>query len=179
MEEYLPILVLAVLGFGFVIISLLASRLLAPSRMTPAKSAPYESGITDQVDPPDRFPVRFYLVAMLFIMFDIEIVFLYPWAVANDELGAFGLAAMAIFAGIFFLSFVYELATGGLNWGPSKRLRLAEPRSPSRTATSTIRRVGTEGRPDPPMDREGRPDPPMDRAGRPEPAEPDRRPVEV
>ena len=82
---------------------------------------------------------------MLFIMFDIEIVFLYPWAVANDELGLYGLIAMTIFAGIFFLSFVYELAKGGLNWGPGRRL-LTPATSPERTTTSTIRKVGLEGR---------------------------------
>ena len=110
MGQYLPILVLGILGVVFVLLSIFASRLLAPSRTTLPKSAPYECGITDQVAPPRRFPVKFYLVAMLFIMFDIEIVFLYPWAVANRELGTFGLVAMLIFAGIFFVSFVYELA---------------------------------------------------------------------
>jgi NADH-quinone oxidoreductase subunit A len=82
---------------------------------------------------------------MLFIMFDIEIIFLYPWAVANNELGLFGLVAMTIFAGIFFLSFVYELAKGGLNWGPGRRL-LTPATSPERTTNSTIRKVGLEGR---------------------------------
>lgn len=145
MEQYLPILTLGVLGVIFVLGSIFASRLLAPSRMTKPKAAPYECGITDTVEAPERFPVKFYLVAMLFIMFDIEIVFLYPWAVANGELGAFGLVAMLIFAGIFFLTFVYELALGGLNWGPGRK-RLDQVRSPERTTTSTIRKVGLEGR---------------------------------
>ena len=82
---------------------------------------------------------------MLFIMFDIEIVFLYPWAVANNELGLYGLVAMTIFAGIFFLSFVYELAKGGLNWGPGRRIQ-TQAISPERTTASTIRKVGLEGR---------------------------------
>lgn len=145
MGQYLPILVLGILGVVFVLLSIFASRLLAPSRTTLPKSAPYECGITDQVAPPRRFPVKFYLVAMLFIMFDIEIVFLYPWAVANRELGTFGLVAMLIFAGIFFVSFVYELALGGLNWGPGRR-RLTPAQQPERTSTSTIRKVGLEGR---------------------------------
>ena len=145
MGQYLPILVLGILGIVFVFMSVLASRMLAPSRTTLPKSAPYECGITDQVAPPRRFPVKFYLVAMLFIMFDIEIVFLYPWAVANRELGTFGLVAMLIFAGIFFVSFVYELALGGLNWGPGRR-RLTPAQQPERTSTSTIRKVGLEGR---------------------------------
>jgi len=147
MEQYLPILTLGVLGILFVLLSIIASKLFAPQRNTLAKSAPYECGITDTIDAPERFPVKFYLVAMLFIMFDIEIVFLYPWAVENRALGAFGLVAMLIFAGIFFLSFVYELALGGLNWGPGRKV-LDPIKSPERTSTSTIRRVGLEGRPE-------------------------------
>ncbi len=145
MEQYLPVLTLGVLGIVFVLLSIVASRLLAPERPTVAKRSPYECGIVDQVAIPERFPVRFYLVAMLFIIFDVEIIFLYPWAVANDELGLFGLIAMVIFAGIFFLSFVYELAMGGLNWGPPKR-HLDPVTSPERTTSSTIRKVGLEGR---------------------------------
>lgn len=146
MDQYLPVVVLAALGVVFVIGSIIASRLLAPNRPTAAKTAAYESGITEQVPMPHRFPVRFYLVAMLFIMFDIEIVFLYPWAVNNTELGTFGLLAMLLFAGIFFLSFVYELSTGGLNWGPSKRYRQSSARAVTRTSSSTVRRVGMDGR---------------------------------
>ena len=145
MEQYLPVLTLGVLGVLFVLLSIIASRLLAPERSTVAKRSAYECGITDQVAIPERFPVKFYLVAMLFIMFDIEIVFLYPGAVSNDEWGLYGLIAMTIFAGIFFLSFVYELAKGGLNWGPGRRL-LTPATSPERTTTSTIRKVGLEGR---------------------------------
>ena len=145
MEQYLPILTLGILGVLFVLLSIIASRLLAPERSTLAKRSAYECGIVDQVPIPERFPVKFYLVAMLFIMFDIEIIFLYPWAVANDELGLFGLVAMTIFAGIFFLSFIYELAKGGLNWGPGRRL-LTPATSPERTTNSTIRKVGLEGR---------------------------------
>jgi len=145
MEQYLPILTLAVLAVLFVFISIVTSKLFAPQRVTEAKSAPYECGITDTIDAPERFPVKFYLVAMLFIMFDIEIVFLYPWAVENQALGTFGLVAMLIFAGIFFLSFVYELALGGLNWGPGRRV-LEQAQSPERTTNSTIRKVGLDGR---------------------------------
>ena len=145
MEQYLPVLTLGVLGIVFVLGSIVASRLLAPERSTVAKRSPYECGIVDQTEIPERFPVKFYLVAMLFIMFDIEIIFLYPWAVANDELGLFGLVAMLIFAGIFFLSFVYELAMGGLNWGPGRK-HVTPVTSPERTSTSTIRKVGLEGR---------------------------------
>ncbi len=145
MAQYLPVLALGVLGVLFVLISILASRLLAPQRATGAKTAPYECGITDTPRLPEKFGVRFYLVAMLFIMFDIEIIFLYPWAVANRELGTFGLLAMVLFVAIFFLSFVYELALGGMNWGPGRK-RMGPMRSELRTSTSTIRKVGLEGR---------------------------------
>lgn len=145
MEQYLPVLVLGVLAVVFVLLSIVASRMLAPQRSTNAKLAPYECGIVDQAAIPERFPVRFYLVAMLFIMFDIEIVFLYPWAVANAELGVFGFVAMLLFVVIFFLSFVYELAMGGLEWGPPKRI--AAPLAPAtRSGVSGIRTVGTAGR---------------------------------
>ncbi|WP_420437805.1 NADH-quinone oxidoreductase subunit A [Candidatus Poriferisodalis sp.] len=145
LAEYLPVLVLGVLAVVFVLVSIIASRLLAPQRATNAKLASYECGIVDQAAIPERFPVRFYLVAMLFIMFDIEIVFLYPWAVANGELGLFGFVAMLIFVVIFFLSFVYELAMGGLEWGPRKRRVLPLPPA-SRSGVQGVRTVGLTGR---------------------------------
>ena len=87
MAQYLPLLALLVLTALFGAISLVASRLLNPPRPTPAKTAPYECGIVDQTDPPERFPVRFYLIAMIFIVFDIEIVFLYPFTMVFQDLG--------------------------------------------------------------------------------------------
>src|SRR3954452_14179801 len=98
MAEYLPILTLLVLAVLFSALSFLASKLLAPSRTTAAKSAPYECGIVPDREPAERFPVRFYLVAMIFIIFDIEIIFLYPWAVIFRQLGMFGLVEMLVFA---------------------------------------------------------------------------------
>jgi NADH-quinone oxidoreductase subunit A len=84
---------------------------------------------------------------MLFIMFDIEIVFLYPYAVAHGTLGAYGFWAILVFSVVFFLSFVYEVAKGGLDWGPLNRVRrLAQMVSPERTTRTTVRRVGLEGR---------------------------------
>ncbi len=147
MDQYLPVLALIVLAGLFGGISRLASRLLAPRKPTAAKEAPYECGIVPGREAPERFPVKFYLVAMLFIMFDIEIIFLYPYAVLHRELGWFGLAAMLLFSAVFFLSFVYELARGGLDWGPVKRVVPALGTvSSSRTAATTVRRVGLEGR---------------------------------
>ena len=150
MGEYLPLVVLAVLALLFGVISLVMSRLLAPRRPSEAKQAPYECGIIPGREPPERFPVSFYLVAMLFIMFDIEIIFLYPYAVSRGPLGEFGFWAIVVFAVIFFLTFVYEVARGGLEWGPLQRYRSlradAAMVAPERTLATTIRRVGLEGR---------------------------------
>ena len=149
MDQYLPIVTLMVLAIVFGVISALVSRLLAPRRPTLAKAAPYECGIVPRKDPPERFPVRFYLVAMIFIIFDIEIVFLYPWAIVYRGLGPFGLWEMVLFAAAVFVSFLYLISDGALDWGPVKKLRRAgdaEMISPTRTAASTVKRVGLDGR---------------------------------
>jgi NADH-quinone oxidoreductase subunit A len=148
MGQYLPILVLLVLGVLFAAGSFVASGLLNPKRETSAKIAPYECGIVPTREPPDRFPVSFYLVAMLFIMFDIEVIFLYPYAVAHEALGAYGFWEIVTFSVIFFFSFVYIVAKGALDWGPIKKMMRSSSSlvSAERTTTSTIKRVGLEGR---------------------------------
>jgi NADH-quinone oxidoreductase subunit A len=150
MGEYLPLVVLAILAVLFGGVSMIASKLLAPSRPSAAKEAPYECGIVPSREPPERFPVSFYIVAMLFIMFDIEIIFIYPYAVERQALGAFGFWAIVLFSVIFFLTFVYEVARGGLEWGPMHSYRSlaadADMVTPLRDSSSTIRRVGLEGR---------------------------------
>src|SRR3954465_7354974 len=149
MDQYLPVVTLMVLAVVFGVISALVSRLLAPRRPTLAKSAPYECGIVPRRDPPERFPVRFYLVAMIFIIFDIEIIFLYPYAVIYKGLGAFGLWELVLFSLAVFISFLYRIASGALDWGPvHKARRLDEPAmvSAQRTVATTVRRVGLEGR---------------------------------
>jgi NADH-quinone oxidoreductase subunit A len=146
-DDYLPLVVMFVLAVGFVLISIFASRLLAPSRSTVAKEAPYECGIIPSREPPERFPVTFYLVAMIFIVFDIEIIFLFPWATVFRGLGGYGLGVMAAFIVPFFLSFVWEISQGGLDWGPIKRgRRLDVAVSAERTGMTTVRRVGLDGR---------------------------------
>ena len=147
MSQFLPAFLLAALAMVFGLLSLIASKLLTRKRPNSAKSAPYECGIVPSKEPPRRFPVSFYLVAMLFIMFDIEIVFLYPFAVAQGTLGSYGFWAIIVFSAIFFLSFVYEVAKGGLDWGPIHAARrLTGMVSAERTTTTTVRRVGLEGR---------------------------------
>ena len=144
--QYLPLLALLVLAAVFAAGSFVASGLLAPRNPTGPKRAPYECGIVPTRETPERFPVRFFLVAMIFIVFDIEIIFLYPWAMIFREVGLFGLVAMFIFAFAVFESFVYLIGNGALDWGPVKRAVRRELVDPARTAESTIRRVGAEGR---------------------------------
>ncbi len=145
MADYLPILVLFVLGMLFAALSFVGSKMLAPKQKpTAAKTAPYECGIVPNIEPPTRFPVRFYLIAMIFIIFDIEIIFLYPWAVVFRQLQTFGLVEILVFAGIVFVSLLYLVSNGALTWGPSKRLVGAMP---ARTSESTIARI--TGMPDP------------------------------
>jgi NADH-quinone oxidoreductase subunit A len=147
MAQYLPIFMLLVLALIFGALSRVASRLLAPRHSTAAKSAPYECGITSSTETPERFPVTFFLIAMIFIVFDIEIVFLFPWATVYKEIGAFGFGAIIIFAACVFESFVYLIGNGALDWGPVKQVRERLATSPLRTSATTIRRVGLEGRP--------------------------------
>jgi NADH-quinone oxidoreductase subunit A len=116
LAQYLPIVLLLVLAAGFAVLSILASRLLGPRRPTPAKLAPYECGIVPERVPRERFPVKFYVIAMLFIVFDIETIFLFPWAVTFRQLGLFGLVEMAIFIGLVFVAYVYVWQRGGLEW---------------------------------------------------------------
>ncbi len=139
MADYLPILVLFVLGMLFAALSFVGSSLLAPKKKpTAAKVAPYECGIVPNSEPPTRFPVRFYLIAMIFIIFDIEIIFLYPWAVVFRQLQTFGLIEILVFAGIVFVSLLYLVSNSALTWGPAKKL---EGAMPSRTSESTIARI--------------------------------------
>jgi len=147
MGQYLPVVTMAALAVVFAAVSLLMSKLLAPRRSTTAKRAPYESGILPARDNPERFPVHFYLVAMIFVVFDIEIIFLYPWAVLYRDLGVFGLVEILVFAVVVFVSFIYMISNGALDWGPLHRARKQSPLvSAERTSQTTIRRVGLEGR---------------------------------
>jgi NADH-quinone oxidoreductase subunit A len=126
---YVPIVILAGLAGAFAVLSLAVSALLRPHRPTPSKSAPYESGIAPiRLPGGQQFPVKFYVVAMLFIIFDIETIFLFPWAVAFRRLGLFGLVEMIVFIGLVFCAYVYIWQKGGLEWeGPRRTPRLGPP----------------------------------------------------
>jgi NADH-quinone oxidoreductase subunit A len=118
MADYLPILVMAGLVVAFVSASFMASQRLAPQRPNAAKQAPYECGIVPEQEPAERFPVKFYLVAMSFIVLDVEIVFLYPFSTVFRGLGLFGLVAMGVFVLVLLVPFAYLLSVGALDWGP-------------------------------------------------------------
>ncbi len=143
MDQFLPILVMLVLATLFGAGSLTASHLLGPSKPTIAKSAPYECGIIPVRQPSQRFPVRFYLVAMIFVIFDIEIVFLYPWAVMYHQLDVFGLAEMVVFSVAVLVAFLYLISNGALDWGPLARVARTLPDAESWTTDSgsSVRRV--------------------------------------
>jgi NADH-quinone oxidoreductase subunit A len=117
LSDYLPIVVQGVLAFLFAVASLAASSLLRPHKPNPVKLSAYECG-NDPVRLPggERFSVRFFVVAMLFIIFDIETIFLFPWAVSVRRLGLFGLIEMAIFIALVFAAYVYVWKKGGLEW---------------------------------------------------------------
>lgn len=147
MAQFLPILALMVLAGLFAGVSFFASRLLNPPRPTPTKVAPYESGILDVTPPPERFPVRFMLVAMIFIVFDIETVFFFPFAMVVEELGGFGIVAIVIFAATLFESLLFMVSKGALDWGPVRQSRRSHVMThPDRTSRTTVRAVGLEGR---------------------------------
>ncbi|MDP7551261.1 MAG: NADH-quinone oxidoreductase subunit A [Acidimicrobiales bacterium] len=151
--QYLPIVLLLFLTVLFAAVSFVVSRLLAPRSPNDRKAAPYECGIIPGRETPERFPVRFFLVAMIFIVFDIEIIFFYPWAIAHNEIGLFGLVAVLIFSFAVFESFVYLIGNGALEWGPLSReapgggVVLAGRTSSTTVSRAGIRQVGLEGRP--------------------------------
>ncbi len=127
LAEYLPIVILTALALLFAVLSLGVSSLMRPDHPTAAKLAPYECGIEPERLPRgERFSVKFYVVAMLFIIFDIETIFLFPWAVGFRQLGLFGLVEMAVFIGLVFVAYVYVWRMGGLDWGLDERARRGE-----------------------------------------------------
>ena len=116
--DWVPIAMLGGLAFGFAVFSIVSGALSGPKRYNRAKLEAYECGIEPAPQPSGggRFPVKYFITAMLFILFDIEIIFLYPWAVSFDSLGLFGLVEMALFIGTVFVAYAYVWRRGGLEW---------------------------------------------------------------
>ncbi len=116
LAEYLPILIFLGIAIGMAALMVVASYIVARQRPDSEKDSAYECGFEAFDDARGRFDVRFYLVAILFIIFDLEIAFLFPWAVALGEIGVFGFWSMMIFLGILTIGFIYEWKKGGLEW---------------------------------------------------------------
>jgi NADH-quinone oxidoreductase subunit A len=116
LPAYLPILILAVVAVGFAVFTLVVSQLLGKPRPNPAKSAVYECGVPAVTTARERFPVKFYLVCMMFILFDVDAAFLYPWALIFRELGLFGLVEMGLFVALLGGGFAYAWKSGALDW---------------------------------------------------------------
>ena len=116
LNNYLPILLFLIVGLGLGSVMILAGSLLGPKRPDSEKLSPYECGFEAFEDSRMKFDVRYYLVAILFIIFDLEIAFLFPWAVVLDEIGLFGFLAMVVFLAILVVGFIYEWKKGALEW---------------------------------------------------------------
>jgi NADH-quinone oxidoreductase subunit A len=116
LAEYLPILLFILVGIGVGVAPIVLGKLLAPNKPDPEKLSPYECGFEAFEDARMKFDVRYYLVAILFILFDLEIAFLFPWAATLNEIGFAGFLAMMVFLGILTVGFVYEWMKGALEW---------------------------------------------------------------
>jgi NADH-quinone oxidoreductase subunit A len=116
LEQYFPILLFIVFGLGLGLLMIGAGSFVSPNRPDPEKLSPYECGFEAFEDARMKFDVRYYLIAILFILFDLEIAFLFPWAVVLPEIGFFGFAAMMVFLLILTIGFIYEWKKGALEW---------------------------------------------------------------
>ena len=116
LEQYLPVLLFMLVGTVIGLAPMAIGKILGPSRPDPEKLSPYECGFEAFEDARMKFDVRYYLVAILFILFDLEIAFLFPWAVSLDSIGFFGFMSMMIFLTILVVGFIYEWMKGALDW---------------------------------------------------------------
>lgn len=116
LENYLPILIFIAVGIAIGVLPMATGWLLGPSRPYGEKNSPYECGFEAFEESRMKFDVRYYLVAILFIIFDLEIAFLFPWAVVLQEIGMFGFLSMMLFLGILVVGFIYEWRKGALEW---------------------------------------------------------------
>jgi NADH-quinone oxidoreductase subunit A len=116
LRAYIPIFLFILVGIAFAIVTLIISRLVHAEKVNAVKLEPYECGIEPRTDARDRYSVRYYLVAMLFVIFDVETVFMFPWAVVLDRLALFGLVEMFLFVLILIVGYVYAWRKGALEW---------------------------------------------------------------
>jgi NADH-quinone oxidoreductase subunit A len=116
LAEYFPILLFILVGLAVGVVPMALGKLLSPSRPDPEKLSPYECGIEPFEDARMKFDVRYYLVAILFIIFDLEVSFLFPWAIVLGDLGLYGYCSMMIFLGVLTVGFIYEWRKGALEW---------------------------------------------------------------
>jgi NADH-quinone oxidoreductase subunit A len=116
LRAYVPILLFVLVATGFAVFTLLVSRLVQAGKANAVKLEPYECGIEPQTDARDRYSIRYYLIAMLFVIFEVETIFLYPWAVALDQLALFGLLEMLVFLFILVVGYAYAWRKGALEW---------------------------------------------------------------
>jgi NADH-quinone oxidoreductase subunit A len=116
LDQYLPVLLFILVGVGVGVVPQVLGRLLGPVRPDAEKNSPYECGFEAFEDARMKFDVRYYLVAILFILFDLEIAFLFPWAVALKDIGAVGFWSVMVFLGILVVGFIYEWKKGALDW---------------------------------------------------------------
>ena len=116
LNAYIPIVIFLLVAIGFAFFTLMMSQLVSSKKYNKVKLEPYECGIEPTTDARDRYSVRYYLVAMLFVIFDVETVFMFPWAVIVDELALFGLIEMIIFLSILVTGYVYAWKKGALDW---------------------------------------------------------------
>lgn len=116
LDAYVPILLFVLIAIGFAVFTLLFSRLVHAEKTHPVKLEPYECGIEPLTDARDRYSIRYYLIAMLFVIFEVETVFLFPWAVALDRLALFGLIEMLVFLAILVVGYAYAWRKGALEW---------------------------------------------------------------
>lgn len=116
LAAYVPVLIFVIVAILLPVVGLAVGRLLRPSRPSPSKLSPYECGVEPASDARDRVSIRFYIVAILFVIFDVETVFLFPWAILYGELALFGLIEMFIFLGILIVGYFYVWKKGALEW---------------------------------------------------------------
>jgi NADH-quinone oxidoreductase subunit A len=116
LDEYIPIAILFVISVALAVVLIILGAIFGPRRKNLRKAQPYESGLVPFGEAQRRFPVQFYLIAVLFILFDVEIIFFYPWAVMFRALGLFGFIEMIIFIGILLVGYIYIWKKGALEW---------------------------------------------------------------